>query len=155
MRPGQGWAGGAGVQVERGQCQRAREAQCPESEPLCTLRPPAWACVPAGVPLPPRVRPRAWRWGGASLLGGSHSPRPPSLALKDQGRKLLRWHPAAGAEPWAAADAPDVLQGLYHTSLSFDVCMVRWREGRVFGPRAVETLLKVTVTTASPHRTGA
>ena len=79
----------------------------------------------------------------------------PSLALTDQNRKLLRWHPAAGAEPWAAADAPDVLQGLYHTSLSFDVCMVRWREGRVFGPRAVETLLKVTVTTASPHRTGA
>ena len=79
----------------------------------------------------------------------------PSLALTDQDRKLLRRHPAAAAESWAAADAPDVLRGLYHTLLSFDVCMVRWREGRVFGPRAVETLLKVTVTSASPHRTGA
>lgn len=42
---------------------------------------------------------------------------------------------------WAAAEAPEELRGLYHTPLSFDVCMVRRREGRGFEPLAVETLL--------------
>lgn len=79
----------------------------------------------------------------------------PSLALQTKISSCFDGILQLEQSRWAAADAPDVLQGLYHTSLSFDVCMVRWRERCVFGPRAVETLLKVTVTTASPHRTGA
>ena len=79
----------------------------------------------------------------------------PSLALQTKISSCFDGILQLEQSRWAAADAPDVLRGLYHTLLSFDVCMVRWRERCVFGPRAVETLLKVTVTTASPHRTGA
>ena len=93
--------------------------------------------------------------GGASLLGGSHSPWPLRWPSQTKIASCFDGILQLEQSRWAAAEAPDVLQGLYHTSLSFDVCMVRWRERRVFGPRAVETLLKVTVTTASPHRTGA
>lgn len=40
-----------------------------------------------------------------------------------------------GQSRWALR-RPEELQGLYHTPLSFDVCMVRQREGRGFGPLA-------------------
>ena len=61
----------------------------------------------------------------------------PSLALQTKISSCFDGILQLEQSRWAAADAPDVLQGLYHTSLSFDVCMVRWREGRVFGPWAV------------------
>ncbi|KAI4573177.1 hypothetical protein MJG53_013015 [Ovis ammon polii x Ovis aries] len=40
---------------------------------------------------------------------------------------------------WAAAEAPEELRGLYHTPLSFDVCMVRRREGRGFEKAFLES----------------
>ena len=87
------------------------------------------------------------RPGRALGLGGRGSPSwegltaAPSLARTDQDRELLRWHPAAGAESLGDCRGPRRASGPLHTPLSFDVCMVRRREGRGFGPLAVETLL--------------
>ena len=60
--------------------------------------------------------------GGASLLGGSHSPWPRPWPSKTKVVSCFDGILQLQQSRWAAADAPDVLQGLYHTSLSFVWC---------------------------------